>query len=82
MKNRYVANFVAFFGRSELARTLCAFRDEFDCVLGFTAFANLLMLTPTIYMLQVFDRVMVSHSEFTLYAVTLMLFFFLAVMSF
>jgi ATP-binding cassette subfamily C exporter for protease/lipase len=33
-------------------------------------------------MLQIFDRVLTSYSEFTLLAVTLMLFFFLGVMSF
>jgi ATP-binding cassette subfamily C exporter for protease/lipase len=71
-----------FFGRSELSRTLYSFRREFGYALGFTALSNLLMLTPTLYMLQIFDRVMVSYSEFTLYAVTVVLFFFLGVMSF
>ena len=33
---------------------------------------NLLMLTPTIYMLQVYDRVMVSQSELTLLAMSLL----------
>ena len=33
--------------------------------------ANLLMLTPTLYMLQVYDRVLISHSELTLVAVSL-----------
>ncbi|MDR0635296.1 MAG: type I secretion system permease/ATPase, partial [Azoarcus sp.] len=69
-------------GRSELSRILCSFRREFTWALGFTALANLLMLTPTLYMLQIFDRVMLSRSEFTLYAVTLVLLFFLGVMSF
>lgn len=32
---------------------------------------NLLMLVPTLYMLQVYDRVMASHSELTLLAVSL-----------
>ncbi|MDR2924741.1 MAG: type I secretion system permease/ATPase [Azoarcus sp.] len=68
--------------RSELSRFLSGFKREFAYALGFTALINLLMLTPTLYMLQIFDRVMVSMSEFTLYAVTLMLFFFLGVMSF
>jgi len=36
-----------------------------------SALANLLMLTPTIYMLQVYDRVMVSQNELTLIAVSL-----------
>jgi len=68
--------------RSELARFLGGFRREFGYALGFTALINLMMLTPTLYMLQIFDRVMVSHSAFTLYAVTLMMIFFLGVMSF
>ena len=44
--------------------------------------ANLLTLAPTLYMLQVFDRVMHSQNEFTLIAVTLILVLFLAVMAF
>ncbi|MDR1854366.1 MAG: type I secretion system permease/ATPase [Azoarcus sp.] len=69
-------------GKSELSRTLLSFKREFLYCLGFTALVNVLMLTPTLYMLQLFDRVMVSRSDFTLYAVTMMLLFFLAVMSF
>jgi len=68
--------------RSELARFLGSFWREFGFALGFTALINLMMLTPTLYMLQIFDRVMVSFSAFTLYAVTLMMLFFLGVMSF
>ncbi|MDR2261641.1 MAG: type I secretion system permease/ATPase [Azoarcus sp.] len=79
---RFVRGLAVFAGRSELSRGLCSFRREFLYALGFTALINLLMLTPTLYMLQIFDRVMVSYSEFTLYAVTLMLLFFLGVMSF
>lgn len=33
--------------------------------------ANILMLTPTIYMLQIYDRVMLSQSEITLIAVSI-----------
>ncbi|MDR2637387.1 MAG: type I secretion system permease/ATPase [Zoogloeaceae bacterium] len=68
--------------RSELSRFLWSFRREFSYAFCFTALINILMLTPTLYMLQIFDRVMVSQSEFTLYAVTLMLAFFMGVMSF
>ncbi|MDR3323172.1 MAG: type I secretion system permease/ATPase [Zoogloeaceae bacterium] len=71
-----------FSGRSELNRFIWSFRREFAYAFCFTALINLLMLTPTVYMLQVFDRVLVSQSEFTLYAITIMLFFFLGVMSF
>ena len=44
--------------------------------------ANVLMLTPTIYMLQVYGRVMKSGSELTLLMVTFFLIFFYAVMAF
>jgi ATP-binding cassette subfamily C exporter for protease/lipase len=79
---RFLAAARAFPQRSELSRFLCSFCSAFGYALFFTAFINVLMLTPTLYMLQIFDRVLVSQSEFTLYAVTLMLFFFLGVMSF
>ncbi|MDR0441048.1 MAG: type I secretion system permease/ATPase [Candidatus Accumulibacter sp.] len=68
--------------RGELSRFLWSFRGEIAHVFCFTALINVLMLTPTLYMLQVFDRVLVSQSVFTLLAVTLMLFFFVGVMSF
>ena len=77
-----MTNLAAFLGRSELSRFLWSFRREFAYVLGFSALINLMMLTPTLYMLQIFDRVMVGLNLVTLYAVTFMLLFFLGVMSF
>ena len=59
-----------------------AFRTEILWVAIFSFIANLLTLAPTLYMLQVFDRVMQSQNEFTLIAVTLILVVFLAVMAF
>ena len=38
----------------------------------FSMVANVLMLTPTLYMLQVYDRVMISQSELTLLAMSLL----------
>ena len=81
-KIAWMRKIAAFSERSELSRFLWSFRREFAYALGFTALINLLMLTPTLYLLQIFDRVMVSYSGFTLFAVTLMLVFFLGVMSF
>lgn len=72
----------SFFERSELAAALWAFRREFSVCMLFTVVVNVLMLTPTLYMLQVFDRVMLSQSEFTLAALTLVMLFFFAVMAF
>ncbi|MES2999403.1 MAG: type I secretion system permease/ATPase [Pseudomonadota bacterium] len=71
-----------FFKRSELAGALWAFRREFMIVGLFSLVANLLMLAPTIYMMQVYDRVLHSGSELTLLAVSLITLFLLGVMSF
>jgi len=72
----------SFFQRSELAATLWLFRREFAVAMIFSMVVNILMLTPTLYMLQVFDRVMASRSELTLVALTLVMLFLFAVMGF
>jgi ATP-binding cassette, subfamily C, bacterial exporter for protease/lipase len=71
-----------FFERSALSRLLWEFRREFLWVGIFSMIANMLMLTPTIYMLQLYGRVMKSGSELTLLMVTFFLLFFYAVMAF
>ena len=71
-----------FFQRSVLGRCMWTFRKEFFWVVVFSMFANLLMLTPTLYMLQVFDRVLVSGSETTLLALSAIAIFFFLVMGF
>lgn len=67
--------------RSELTATLWAFRQEFLIVGVLSFLTNLLMLAPTIYMLQVFDRVLTSQSELTLVAVSLITLFLFGVMA-
>jgi ATP-binding cassette, subfamily C, bacterial exporter for protease/lipase len=69
------------FQRSDLRATLWAFRREFLLVGLFSAVANLLMLTPTVYMLQVFDHVLISYSELTLVAISLITLFLLGIMA-
>ncbi|NMM78531.1 type I secretion system permease/ATPase [Acidovorax sp. SRB_24] len=71
-----------FFNRSELTRALWVFRRELAMVGAFSMVANLLLLTPTLYMLQVFDRVMLSRSEATLLALSLLALFFYLVGAF
>ncbi|MEJ1168946.1 type I secretion system permease/ATPase [Variovorax sp. CCNWLW235] len=61
----------SFFERSELAHALWGLRREFLWVGSLSFLANLLMLAPTLYMLQIFDRVLASQSELTLLAVSL-----------
>ena len=71
----------AAIGRSALGRSLWAFRREFVWVGVFSLFVNVLMLAPTLYMMQIFDRVMQSQNEFTLIALTLVTVGLLGVMA-
>jgi len=68
--------------RDELSTVLWGLRREFAVVGVFSMVVNLLMLTPTIYMLQVYDRVMVSQSHLTLLVVSLICLFLFGVMAF
>lgn len=65
-----------------LSEVLWTFRREFLVVGVFSLVVNLLMLTPTIYMLQVFDRVMMSQSYLTLVVVSLLALFLFGAMAF
>ncbi len=47
----------------------------------FSAVANLLSLTPTLYMLQVYDRIMISQNEITLIVLSLLVLLFFMVMT-
>ena len=67
--------------RRPLTGMIWRFRQELVVVVAFSFVANLLMLTPTLYMLQIFDRVMVSRSEFTLLAASALALLFLLVMA-
>lgn len=67
---------------NELAKTLLSFRREFVWVGIFSMIANILMLTPTLYMLQIYDRVMASQSELTLLFLTIIVILFFCMMAF
>lgn len=56
---------------SELIEALARCRQSFFAAATFSLFINLLQLTPSLYMLQVYDRVLSSRSEFTLTMLTL-----------
>lgn len=72
----------AWLARSDLGRALWTFRREFLWVGAFSLVANVLMLSPTLYMMQVFDRVMHSKSEFTLIALSAIILVFFGTMAF
>lgn len=61
---------------------LMQFRRELWVVGVFSMVANLMMLAPTLYMLQVFDRVLSSRSELTLIVLSLITLFLFFVMGF
>src|SRR5438067_891089 len=58
---------------SELRLVLNTFKRTFITVGVFSAIINLLMLTPSLYMLQVYDRVLASRNEITLLMLTLLM---------
>ena len=67
--------------RTELATLLLSFRKELLMVGLLSFVVNVLMLAPTIYMLQVYDRVMLSQNEYTLITISIILIFLFAVMA-
>ena len=58
--------------KNEIAQALTEFRGAFRTVGVFSAIINLMLLVPSLYMLQVYDRVLASRNETTLLMLTLM----------
>jgi len=58
--------------QNEIVHALLDFKDAFWTVGIFSAIINLMLLVPSLYMLQVYDRVLASHNETTLLMLTLM----------
>lgn len=65
---------------SALRQALGACRSSFLAAGLFSLFINLLLLVPTLYMLQIYDRVLASSSESTLLMLTLIALFLFLVM--
>lgn len=59
--------------KSDIEKVLSSFRGAFITVGAFSAITNLLMLAPSIYMLQVYDRVLASRNEMTLLMLTVII---------
>ncbi len=57
---------------SEINEVLAGFKGAFRTVGIFSAIINLMLLVPSLYMLQVYDRVLASRNETTLLMLTLM----------
>lgn len=67
-------------GRAELRAARAGSRQAIAGAFLFSALVNVLMLVPPLYMLQVYDRVLVSRSEETLLALSLLMAFLFAIM--
>ncbi|WXL26824.1 type I secretion system permease/ATPase [Ectopseudomonas mendocina] len=59
--------------RNEIKQALVVSRSAVRSVAAFSGVINLLMLVPSLYMLQIYDRVLSSSNEMTLLMLTLMM---------
>lgn len=59
--------------KNEIEQVLLTFKRTFYTVGAFSAIINLLGLVPSLYMLQVYDRVLGSHNDVTLLMLTIMM---------
>ena len=66
--------------KTDLQRALKNCRGSFAIVGFFSLFVNLLMLVPSLYMLQLYDRVLSSGSQVTLLMLTLLMVMLMVVM--
>src|SRR6218665_3856168 len=67
---------------SAIAQAITSLPRAWLTLVIFTMVANVLMLAPTLYMLQIYDRVLARQSALTLLVVSLITLFFFAVMAF
>lgn len=61
-----------FSGRNELTAAVLSCKKELWSIVFFSVIINLLMLAPSVYMLQVYDRVLSSGNKMTLIMLTVM----------
>ena len=59
--------------KNEIWQALLIYKSTFRTIGIFSAIINLLMLAPSLYMMQVYDRVLGSRNEITLLMLTLMM---------
>lgn len=59
--------------KNEILAVLLNFKHVFFTLGAFSAIINLLMIAPSLYMLQVYDRVLASRNEVTLLMLTILI---------
>lgn len=67
--------------KNEVFHALWSHKRAFFTIGTFSAFINILMLVPSVYMLQVYDRVLLSRNEVTLLMLTLIMLGMLGMMA-
>ena len=67
--------------QGELAQAIVSFKSAFKTVAFFSAIINMLLLVPSLYMLQVYDRVLASRNQTTLLLITAIIVMAYVVMS-
>lgn len=67
--------------KSDLIKALAVCKEAFITAAGFSMLINFLMITPSLYMLQVYDRVVATGNLSTLTMMTLMLVFLFVAMA-
>lgn len=58
--------------QNEIIQTLYKFKRVFYAIGIFTVVINILLLVPSMYMMEVYDRVLASHNQYTLIMLTVM----------
>jgi ATP-binding cassette subfamily C exporter for protease/lipase len=58
--------------QNEIVQTLYKFKQVFYAIGIFTVVINILLLVPSMYMMEVYDRVLASHNQYTLVMLTVM----------
>ncbi|RYF51411.1 MAG: type I secretion system permease/ATPase, partial [Cytophagaceae bacterium] len=69
------------FSVGELGRTIFSCRREWMYIVLLSMIANVLMLVPTLYMLQIYDRVLIGRNEYTLALISIIALYLFGVMA-
>ena len=81
--NKWIKNKENKFQLNFLFKCILRYKRELLWVFFISAVANILLLAPMIFMLQIFDRVFISKSMFTLVTVTsIIVYFYIVTMHF
>ncbi|WP_218961310.1 type I secretion system permease/ATPase [Desulfobotulus mexicanus] len=67
--------------KGELAKLLLTFKTTFFSLGIFSFVINMLMITPAVYMLQIYDRVLMSANQTTLFMLTIIVVMFYVILA-